>query len=286
MAAAIKSFCLPMRKWRLIPSRFNDPYTNMAIDEAIAREQLAAEQLPTLRFYGWRPASFSLGYFQDVYKVLNIPKCEKEGIPFVRRFTGGEIIFHDQELTYSLSFPQPGSKTFNSVKESFKINSSFILRAYQYLGIKADFFSPGKDFSYNSTAGSLCFESCEEYDIMVRGKKLGGSSQRKIKNIIFQHGSITLKLDFNKFKPFLNQDIVGLEDKVISLEEAVGRQVSFNDLERLLKESFEEVFGVELIEGDLSFMESEAADTLKKEKYQSPRWNVLRKYPKETALVK
>lgn len=275
-----------MRKWRLILSRFNDPYTNMAIDEAIAREQSAREQLPTLRFYGWSPASFSLGYFQDIYKVLNIPKCVKEEIPFVRRFTGGEMIFHDQELTYSLNFPQSGSKTFNSVKESFKINSSFILKAYRKLGLDVGFASCAPAVDASDNPGALCLESCEEYDIIVSGKKLGGSSQRRIKNIIFQHGSIPLKLDFNKFKPFLNRDIVGLENKAISLEEALARQVSFKELEDLLKESFEEVFGVELIEGDLSFKESESADMLKKEKYQTREWNVLRKYPKEAALVK
>jgi lipoyl(octanoyl) transferase len=285
VAVALKLICLPMRKWRIIPSRFNDPYTNMAIDEAIAREQSVAEQPPTLRFYGWSPSSFSLGYFQDAYKVLNISRCENEKIPFVRRFTGGEVIFHDQELTYSLSFPETAFGTLNSVKESFKINSSFILEAYRKLGLDAGFVSSGSKGA-RDPAGALCFESCEEYDIMVQRKKLGGSAQRRIKNIIFQHGSIPLSLDFNKFKHFLNQDIDGLEDKVISLEEALGRRIFFNDLERLLKESFEDVFGVELIDGEMSFRELEAADTLKKEKYQNPRWNVLRKYPKETALVK
>ncbi|MFH1398368.1 MAG: biotin/lipoate A/B protein ligase family protein [Candidatus Omnitrophota bacterium] len=275
-----------MSKWRIIPGRFNDPYTNMAIDEAIAREQLAGYELPTLRFYGWSPASFSLGYFQDAFKVLNIPKCEKARIPFVRRFTGGEAIFHDQELTYSLSLPQITPGLFNTVKESFKINSSFILKAYRKLGLDAGFVSQGLSQRARGPAEALCFESSEEYDIMVRGRKLGGSSQRRIKNIIFQHGSIPIKFDFNKFKPFLNQDIYGLGDKVISLEEALGTRISFNDLEKLLKESFEKVFKVELIEGDLSFKESESADRLKKEKYQSPEWNVLRKYPQETALVK
>ncbi|MBU0503252.1 MAG: lipoate--protein ligase family protein [Candidatus Omnitrophica bacterium] len=254
----------------------------MAIDEAIAREQLVAGELPTLRFYGWNPASFSLGYFQDASKVLDIPRCAKEKTHFVRRFTGGEVIFHDQELTYSLSFPRPAASSFNSVKDSFKINSSFILETYRKLGLDAGFTSQGSA----GGSGALCFESCEEYDIMVRGKKLGGSSQRRIKNIIFQHGSIPFKIDFNKFKPFLNHDIVVLEDKVISLEEALGRQISFKDLGTLLKESFKEVFGVELIERDLNFKELESADRLRKEKYQNPRWNVLRKYPKETVLVK
>jgi lipoyl(octanoyl) transferase len=275
-----------MSKWRLIPGRFNDPYTNMAIDEAIAREQSAGSELPTLRFYGWSPAGFSLGYFQDASGILNIPKCVKEGVPFVRRFTGGEVIFHDQELTYSLCFPGVMTGPFNSVKDSFRINSSFILEVYRKLGLDAGFVSQRSAEVPSGPAGALCFESSEEYDIMVQGKKLGGSSQRRIKNIIFQHGSIPLKFDFNKFKPFLNQDISGLEDKVISLGEALGRELSFNDLEGLLRRSFEEVIGVELIEGDLSFKESETADSLKKEKYQSSRWNVLRKYPEETVLVK
>ncbi|MFQ5835895.1 MAG: octanoyltransferase, partial [bacterium] len=54
------------KEWRLIESGYLDAYTNMAIDEAIfaMREKLG---LPaTLRFYSWKPAAISIGYFQRI----------------------------------------------------------------------------------------------------------------------------------------------------------------------------------------------------------------------------
>ena len=60
-------------KCRFIDTGFNDAYTNMAIDEAI----LHYCKIPTLRVYGWKQATISIGYNQDLEKEINMEYCKK-----------------------------------------------------------------------------------------------------------------------------------------------------------------------------------------------------------------
>ena len=69
---------------RLLPSREDDGATNMALDEAL----LAGAEVTTLRLYGWRQATVSLGYFQDYAGVVATLPAAHQGMPVVRRITG------------------------------------------------------------------------------------------------------------------------------------------------------------------------------------------------------
>lgn len=276
-----------MNQWRLLLSGFNDPYTNMAIDEAIAREQVEGSNLPTLRLYGWSPASFSLGYFQKIGQVLNVGECKKRNLDFVRRFTGGEIIFHDQELTYSISCAQENLSLGGLVKEDFKKLSAFILYAYKALGLAAEYFSDSTKYSLSENiAGPLCFSSKEDYDIIIAGKKIGGSAQRRIKNTIFQHGSIPLKLDLDSIRPLLKGNTLEVEKKVVSLGQALGREVSFQELSDKLIEGFEQVYSIGLVKGRLTPEEEELAGILREKKYKTPQWNLYRKSEISLSAIK
>ena len=88
--------------WRVINYRIADPAWNMAVDEAILISYLEGKSPPTLRFYGWSPATVSLGYFQNVELEINIERLNLKGYGLVRRNTGGRAVLHDRELTYSM----------------------------------------------------------------------------------------------------------------------------------------------------------------------------------------
>ena len=129
-----------MSYWRLIAPSTRDPYSNMAIDEALLREYEKGNTPPTIRFYRWEP-SISLGYFQKAKNVLNLENCSKFNTPFVRRITGGEAIFHENDLSYSIVLSEKDLDLPRSIKDNFKILTMFIVNAYKSLGIKAKFFS-------------------------------------------------------------------------------------------------------------------------------------------------
>src|SRR6516165_10000526 len=73
---------------------------NMALDEALME---AAPQIgkPVLRFYGWTERAASFGYFQKYPDVERLTSLR----PLVRRPTGGGLVPHDADWTYSLVFP-------------------------------------------------------------------------------------------------------------------------------------------------------------------------------------
>src|SRR5438477_8678976 len=71
---------------------------NMAVDEAL----LAHAAAPILRFYRWRQASLSFGYF-GFYAEVAREANERE---IVRRWTGGGIVSHGKDLTYSVIIPK------------------------------------------------------------------------------------------------------------------------------------------------------------------------------------
>src|SRR5437667_6392937 len=70
---------------------------NMAIDEAL----LEAAKVPSIRFYSWQSPALSFGYFGKFADVANYA-TERD---LVRRWTGGGIVFHGEDLTYSIVIP-------------------------------------------------------------------------------------------------------------------------------------------------------------------------------------
>ena len=250
----------------------------MAIDEAILIAYSRGDIPPTLRIYGWRPPAFSLGYFQDPKMVLNIDKCNKEKIPFVRRVTGGGIIFHDQELTYSLVCSKDDISGCDSIKDSFRTISSFLINAYKKLGLKPEFASEQNScFSESNVTERqdfFCFASKEKYDILIQGKKLGGNAQRRRRDVVFQHGSIPLKFNVETVIPFLKERPQNLKNNICFLSGVLGREIEFVQLKNILKISFEETFSTNLQEENLTFKEEELFRELREEKYYSSEWNL------------
>jgi lipoate-protein ligase A len=43
---------------------------------------------------------------------------------------------------------------------------------------------------------AFCFAGKEEYDLLIKGRKMGGNAQRRFKDVIFQHGSIPIILNW------------------------------------------------------------------------------------------
>src|SRR3972149_9559854 len=109
--------------WRLISGLNCDAFMNMAIDEAMAIAYVGAglKPTPTIRFYMWKKPAVSIGYFQRIMPVVNwlnnSPSLNtpiyplliegKETIDIVRRPTGGGVVLHGTDLTYSVATGLP-----------------------------------------------------------------------------------------------------------------------------------------------------------------------------------
>jgi lipoyl(octanoyl) transferase len=272
-----------MRRWRLLDTGHADPYVNMATDEALLLAYgPCCNSMPVLRIYGWLPASFSIGYSQDPSIELDLEKCQREGVPFVRRMTGGGIVFHARELTYSIVCSENIINEKCFAKETYKTLCSFILKAYNAMGLKAEFSSAAKK---PPKSGWVCFQERERYDIIVNGKKIGGNAQRRKKGLIFQHGSIPLCSDFNKSLEFFNKRPARIGDNTCSLSEAMKRGIGYDEFKDILIDSFKNAFCAELVQDTLRPKEKALRNILLKSKYKTRQWNILRYADSTKALV-
>jgi len=259
-------------KWRLVDTGPLDGPTNMAIDEALLLNFDPARSQPVLRLYGWQPAALSLGRFQPAAEVLDLGRCAAANVPVVRRITGGGVIYHCDELTYSLVCAPQQIPAAASVKASFRVLTSFLLRFYQELGLDAAY---AVDHAPHGTClgerTDFCFAGKENYDILINGKKLGGNAQRRLRSTIFQHGSIPLRNSVATGLGFLRKRPAGVEGKTTCLEE-LGVVSDSLRLKEALVAAFVEVLSGPLAQGGLTAEEAEAAGRLQEEKYLNEGW--------------
>lgn len=252
--------------WRLLVSGGGNGPWNMALDEALM-DSVREGGPPFLRFYSWRPATLSLGRFQNPSTGL---ATGASGVPRVRRVTGGGAIWHDSEVTYSLGCAQEHVGV-RGVKASFERLTGFLLDTWSQLGWSACY---AKDFSGSQASWGAftpaCFAGTEEYDILVDGKKLGGNAQRRDRTTIFQHGSVPLHLDRDRLANLFEPGFLPSPSTTTDLE-SCGWNDSPSALVSLLSEAFRKRFG-ELKESQPTPREGEWASWLATTRYADPRW--------------
>lgn len=238
-----------MKKWRLIISGKMPPEENMGIDYALWQSSSSGNSPPTLRLYQWNPPSVSLGYNQHPYNVINIDFCRDKNIPVVKRPTGGSAIFHDIELTYSFCGNIKDHPDFVLPLSSYIAVCKGIIKGLGKLGIKAEIrgFSEGKEPSYTTRD---CFSLSSRHDIVVNGKKLVGSAQRRNKDGFLQHGSILIDIRRNLW------DNIFVEktdfSKITTLKDILPKGISPEILITNIKAGFEEYFEVSFEERELT----------------------------------
>ena len=248
----------------------------MAVDEALLLSFDPAASLPLLRLYGWQPPALSLGRFQDAALVLDLDRCRTAGVPIVRRVTGGGVIYHADELTYSIVCTPHHLAPAPSIKESFRILTSFLLIFYKKIGLEPRFATDACHGQRLGERMAFCFAGKETYDILVKGKKIGGNAQRRLKNIIFQHGSIPLKNRAEEGGTFMRERPHDILEQTSSLAES-GIGLDEELLKSLLAESFRERMGITLQEDRLTTGEKAKSAELV-QKYRDDGWNLRGTY--------
>jgi lipoyl(octanoyl) transferase len=263
-----------MITWRLIDTGSLDGASNMAVDEAILACFNPSRSRPVLRLYGWKPAAFSLGRFQKGGDVLDLEKCKAAGVKVVRRITGGGAIYHTAELTYSIVCAPHQIPPAPSVKDSYRLLTGFLLLFYERLGLTAgyaaDHLPAGTRLGERT---DFCFAGKEACDILINRKKIGGNAQRRMRNVIFQHGSIPVGNRLAEGTAFLLEIPPGLAETTATLR-AGGVTASPDELKKTLIGAFRERVAP-LLEPDLlTEEEKELAERLRGERYEDNGWNL------------
>ena len=176
-------------RWTLIDSAPNSGKYNMDFDNFLL--QNCKEDEAFFRLYRWEPYTISIGANQN-FDEIDIDLATSDNIDVVKRPTGGRAILHSEELTYSLILP---IKLGLSAREVYNKTSIALSKG---LGLYDDKLKPvvlestQPDFraQLSKPSGALCFASTAKSEVKFCGKKLIGSAQRRMNNVILQHGSI------------------------------------------------------------------------------------------------
>ena len=219
-----------------------DPASNMAIDEMLMPEAARLNK-PLLRIYGWDQPAVSIGYIQ---KYSAAPQ---EGYAIVRRPTGGGIVFHDVDLTYTVVISSGHWIEKQNRLKSYHTFHKVIIKALANLNIKAKLVDSETKPVDRTTMG--CFTSPTRYDVISENQaKVAGAAQRRTKHGILHQGSIVIN-DISAKKNTLTK----------SLLETFEQELSINFIDFIPTENF------------LS-----SAKNLAEAKYNTESWNKDRKF--------
>ncbi len=153
---------------------------NMALDEGLL-EAMPSLGKPVLRFYGWTESAATFGYFQKFAEVEQGTLLR----PLVRRPTGGGIVPHDVDWTYSLAFPTSHAWYSLTAVESYRRVHEWIQSAFKKLNVETELAPCCK-----KSAPGQCFVGHEKFDLLWRGKKIAGAAQRRNKLGLLIQGSL------------------------------------------------------------------------------------------------
>ena len=177
---------------------------NMAIDEAL----LEMANLPAIRFYRWHSPALSFGYFGRFADVVDYA-AQRD---LVRRWTGGGIVLHGDDLTYSVIIPRDDPVFAGSSMSIYENVHRALCEALSVIAKHADLLAvaavcdrrtiqdrsvhsweiTGREINATVTDRRYndCFANPVRADVLVDGRKVAGAAQRRTRAGLLHQGSI------------------------------------------------------------------------------------------------
>lgn len=166
--------------WHLARTGLGAAAWNMAFDEALL--EFAAEiGTPLLRLYGWKEPAATFGYFQKFAEISAWTPLR----PLIRRSTGGGLVPHAADWTYSVVIP-PGHEWYElRAEESYRRVHDWVAESFRAMQVATELAAccakelPGR-----------CFIGAEKFDVLAEGRKIAGAAQKRNKHGLLIQGSI------------------------------------------------------------------------------------------------
>ncbi len=168
------------RSWFILDSGECPAAFNMALDEALL-EAVARLGKSVLRLYGWTEPAATFGYFQKYAEVERATRLR----PLIRRPTGGGIVPHDADWTYSAVFPPAYEWHLLQAEDSYRRIHAWIQSAFAELKTETE-LAPSR----KKSLPGQCFAGHEKSDLLWLGKKIAGAAQRRNKLGLLIQGSV------------------------------------------------------------------------------------------------
>jgi len=240
---------------------------NLAVEEALLRSVAVGKAPCTLRL--WRnPPSVIIGLFQQAALDVNLVECEKQGIPVVRRISGGGAVYHDKgNLNYTIVV---NTGKFKVPENSYKLFCQGLIKGLEKLGVEAE-YKPVNDICLNQ-------------------KKISGTAQAQMLKGLLHHGTLLISTEIEKMDQLLivpreklaSKRVRRVSERVTTLERE-GYKFKLEEIVEAIVEGFKETLKVEFKIGELTSHEEKLVEKLYREKYCRREWN-LNPVPEHQAI--
>ena len=248
-------------EWRLLITKANSAAKNMAIDRAVLELSSKNKIPPTIRFYTWNPPAISIGYFQGLNEEVDLDICNKLGIDYVRRITGGGAVFHENELTYSIVIAESHPEIPKNILDSYARICGAVMKGLANIGIDSRYMPIN--------------------DIIANGKKISGNAQTRKLRTVLQHGTVLTDVDVDKMFSVLKVPNEKIKDKMISdvkqrvtsVKHILGKELDFDSMVSAMKKGFEEEFDIVLVQDSLNSEEEILTKKFENDYFGSKEWN-------------
>jgi len=207
----------------------------MAADESLFVSTIKNASSPVFRFYTWALSSITIGYFQKYSDFTARP------LPIVRRLTGGLLVEHGKDISYCFVASRRDWPFVDDQEKNYEAIHFVISQALNDLNFKCSFISG----SAGRSPDSLCVNNLFPHDLILQGRKIVGSCQRKRGNTLLVQGSIHLHE--------LSENIAVFTDRFAA--------------------NFQKKHGFELFNDRMNDSETALAKELSATKYSHKEWN-------------
>jgi lipoate-protein ligase A len=164
---------------------FSDPASNLACDEALLELCENSGEAGILRV--WEPADYFVvvGYSNKVLSEVDVAVCDANGIPILRRFTGGGSVLQGPGcLNYSLVARNERSGIPADLTESYR----YVL---------------GRHLRFCANHGAAAAEIQGVSDLALGGRKFSGNAQHRKRLCSLFHGTFLLDFDIARIETCL-----------------------------------------------------------------------------------
>lgn len=159
---------------RVIAGGPADPCESVALDAALFEALEAGAGDETLHIWESPRPAVVVGRFGNIEREVDGPACCADEVPVVRRISGGgAVVVGPGCLNYSLLLSLDGRPELRDVARSYDLILGWVAEA---LGVSG-----------------LCRAGAS--DLVLDGRKIGGSAQRRGRRALLHHGTLLYAFD-------------------------------------------------------------------------------------------
>lgn len=228
--------------WKIVDTGPASAEANMQLDKELL-ETLGDSAL--LHLYDWERPSATFGYFVDPHKLINVAKAKELGFDLARRPTGGGVVFHAWDLAFSVLVPESHPAFAKNTLDNYAFVNRAVLKAVQrFLKARESLnLTPADAPALDADCGRFCMARPTKYDVMLKGRKIAGAAQRRMKQGYLHQGTIALTLPDERLKEVLLEGTRVWEAMQLNTYPLIGAgadtlQSAREELKHLLKEEF------------------------------------------------